>query len=46
MQKLLEILLPLVSQEFKSFDADVNIDSESDYDDDLVDLIIQDKFKQ
>ena len=40
LEKLLMILLPAAKQEYKPFDADNDIESESDYDDDLVDQII------
>ena len=41
LQRLLGFLLPLVKSEFKPPDLDFDIESESDYDEDWVDQVIQ-----
>ena len=42
MESLLTILLPLAGYEFIKVNLDGNIESDSDYDDDIIDQIIQD----
>lgn len=45
-ERLLELLIPIVGQEFKSLIGEDNVSSESDYDDDAIDDIFQELTKK